>query len=206
MILSHLRSNMGTWPKPRLKRLRKPEFRRLIIDQFDFDAVLAISCILAESFYFKDARKILWIAEEMALTIDEINGTSKSNKGHVMFGIRNYITKLHDDYELEKPLYPANSSFISEFLPGTKIHPRRKIDKFEADLLFEIDGRLCVGEVKPRAFIQKDVLQLQNYVDRYKASKSYAFALELRANLNTNMQYINVNGIKDRFYQKSIFE
>jgi hypothetical protein len=77
------------------------------------------------------------------------------------------------------------------------------MNKKRPDIFLCINNELCVGEVKPHNFRDANVNKLRMYIETYGTRIGYAFGLKLTGELDDNMIFINIEGIKDRFYRQN---
>lgn len=82
---------------------------------------------------------------------------------------------------------------IGDFIPGGKLVKRTANGNNIPDFFVEIEGEVCVGEIKLDRFIGSSKKQLRRYMDFYSSPHGFAVASELVVALDTDMTFIKID-------------
>ena len=165
--------------------------------------VLGLCVELTNKYEFHKAFKLRKIAEKMDIN-DTINNGYQDKKFYLLE--KSFITHIfynENKYDEEYALYEPIKHYINELIENAEIVEHEILNKKRPDIFLSINNELCVGEVKPHNFTVANVNQLRMYIETYGTRIGYAFGLKLTGKLDDNMIFINIEGIKDRFYRQN---
>lgn len=162
--------------------------------------VLALSVKLTDKYEFSNAFDMRNIAEEIYIN-EKLKGDEDDAFVPLEKAVITHIFYNEMRYDGENYLYDPIKYYISELIENSVIVEHKIINRKRPDIFLSVNNELCVGEVKPKNFTNEDVNQLRTYIQTYGARVGYAFGLNLTGILDNNMIFINISGIKDRFYK-----
>lgn len=170
--------------------------KKLIKDIYSFIDVLNIAKTLVDEYYFCEAYKALKIAMMM--------DTENTFLDLIEMALYYNFTR-RNIYDEEVTLYYPIEKCISELIPGATWLPVTPVNRKVPDVFLDVNGKRCVGEVKPDVFTKKHLDQLLNYITVFQVDTGYAFAEKLNVKLPCNITFIDITGVKDKWYKKNIF-
>jgi hypothetical protein len=171
---------------------------KLDYDKYD---VLGIASGLVETFDHKEARVAMKIARNMNIDEEIVTGvedaTFKRLEGSVIQDITTDVWKYRQEYSLYNPI----KFYIRELVPGAETCDHAIVERKVPDIFLMVDGEFCVGEVKPNGFDDGHVRQLKMYMRVYGCERGYAFGQKLVGQLEEGMVFVDVTGVKDKYYK-----
>lgn len=170
-------------------------------DNYNKYDVLGLSVELTNKYEFDKAFKLRNIAEQMDINDTINNGYCDKTFKSIEKAIITHIFYRDNKYELEYNLYEPIKHYINELIGNAEIVEHEIINKKVPDIFLSVNNEFCVGEVKPHNFTDANINQLRMYIRTYETRIGYAFGLKLTGTLDDNMIFVNIQGIKDRFYR-----
>jgi|688.fasta_scaffold114919_1 hypothetical protein len=172
-------------------------------DNYNKFDVLGLSVELTNKYEFDKAFELRKIAEQMDIN-DTINNGYKDKTFFLLEeAIITHIFYNESKYSEEYSLYEPIKHYINELIENAEIVEHEIINKKVPDIFLSVNNEFCVGEVKPHNFTDAHVNQLRMYIQTYGTRIGYAFGIKLTGKLDNNMIFINIEGIKDRFYRQN---
>lgn len=166
----------------------------LIKDTYTSYDLLGLAVKFLGKLHFGTSSKLINLADKIS-NIDDYD-FYYLYRHSVMMNLAMFKNKYEEEYQLYEPI----KHFICDLIENSEIVEHEIINKKVPDIFLSVNNELCVGEVKPRYFTNTHVKQLRMYMETYKTKIGYAFGLKLTEKLDDNMIFINIDGIKDRFY------
>lgn len=173
------------------KQIEKEIPNDLIKNTYSSYDLLGLAVKFISKLYFDTSYKLIKLADKM-------------NNDHFYYLYRHSvmmnIAYFENKYEEEYQLYSPIKHFIGDLIQDAEIVEHEIINRKVPDIFLSVNNEFCVGEVKPNNFTNTHVNQLRMYMETYQTRIGYAFGLKLTGKLDDNMIFINIEGIKDRFY------
>ena len=176
------------------------ELHKQNYDKYD---VLGLSVKLTNKYEFNKAFEMRNIAEE--IYINETYNDDNEDNTFVLLekAVITHIFHNENKYDEEYCLYEPIKYYINELIENADIVEHRIINRKVPDIFLTVNNEFCVGEVKRGNFTNEHVNQLRLYIQTYDTRIGYAFGLNLTGILDNNMIFIDISGIKDRFYRNN---
>jgi hypothetical protein len=171
----------------------------MLKNEYNVYDLLAIINRLIITYHLDEAKDLLAIAKTLTNSIQDVFLTELflATVRAYWEGCRNYQ---------QEDLYEPIEHYLGQLIPGA--HPcvgdYPCIEKLRPDMLLRVNDELCVGKVRRGAFTKAHIEQLRRYIDAYECTTGYAFADTLKAELDENMVFVCISGLKDRFYKKPL--
>ena len=170
----------------------------LVRNEYSVYDVLGIAVELAERHYYREAVHTIEVAESMALYSD--SPTPKN----IILATWSHVLHYKIKYSEKEYLIPVIKSNLASLVPGASwVEPYSKDDR-RPDVIVTIDGKLAVGEVKPKSFSKAHLKQLRECMRKFDTSIGFAFAESLTTMLPDNVTFVNMTGLKDRHYRQPL--
>ena len=92
----------------------------------------------------------------------------------------------------EKAMYGRFAKSPTKYIPGAIILPSRGNGASRPDFFLEVNGLFSVAEFKANPFRYRDLYQLQEYMERFKATRGYAVAPSLICEAPENIIFVKM--------------
>lgn len=94
--------------------------------------------------------------------------------------------------QYEKAMYGRFAKSPTKYIPGAIILPSRGNGASRPDFFLEVNGLFSVAEFKANPFRYRDLYQLQEYMERFKATRGYAVAPSLICEAPENIIFVKM--------------
>lgn len=160
--------------------------------------ILALSQYFVKNYDFEMAWDIISLARNIEFDQTSLDdSTFNLLYDSILYNYFGHQYKYENEYTLYEPI----RHYILDLIPNSLVCEHEIINKKKPDIFLKINNKLSVGEVKANYFTQKNIKQLRSYIDTYNVEIGYAFALKLTGKLDNDMIFIDITGIKDKYYR-----
>jgi len=181
-----------------IEKLIPVELYKNNYNKFD---VLGLSVDLTNKYEFHKAFKLRNIAEQMDINDTINNGYQDETFNLLDQSVITHIFYNKIRYNEEYTLYDPIKRYINDLIENAEIVEHEILNNKIPDIFLSVNNELCVGEVKRKNFTNEHIRQLKMYMKTYRTRVGYAFGEKLTGKLDDNMIFVNITGIKNRFYR-----